>query len=38
LPEPATGADQWWANELHPTPAGFKRLVQQRFMPEIDRL
>jgi len=38
LPEPAQGPQQWWANELHPTPAGFRRLVAQKFLPEIDRL
>ena len=38
LPEPAQGIEQWWANELHPTPAGFRRLARERFMPEIGKL
>lgn len=27
---PETGTGQWWANELHPTPRGFRRLAQNR--------
>jgi hypothetical protein len=33
LPEDAS----WWANELHPTPAGFKRLAQKAFVPALKK-
>lgn len=38
LPEPDSGHEQWWANELHPTPAGFKRLAHKAFVPELRKL
>lgn len=27
---PESGSTRWWANELHPTPKGFKRIAQNR--------
>ena len=38
MPEQSEGIDQWWANELHPTPRGFKLLVQKAFLPELRKL
>lgn len=38
MPEPEEGNDQWWANELHPTPAGFKLLAKKAFVPELKKL
>jgi hypothetical protein len=26
-----------WANELHPKPEGFKRIVQERWQPVLKR-
>lgn len=38
-PEPtdpaASSDDQWWANELHPTPKGFRLLATQAFIPAL---
>jgi hypothetical protein len=25
-----------WANELHPTPEGFRRLAELKFLPALD--
>jgi hypothetical protein len=38
LPENDSSKDQWWANELHPTPAGFKRLAAKAFIPELKKI
>jgi hypothetical protein len=35
LPEEAPNGGSWWANELHPTPAGFKRLASRVFVPAL---
>lgn len=35
MPEKADGKEQWWANELHPTPRGFKRLVTKAILPPL---
>lgn len=29
--------EKWWANELHPTPAGFKFLAKKAFVPELKK-
>jgi hypothetical protein len=34
LPESAS----WWANELHPTPAGFELLVKKTFAPALRKI
>jgi len=34
MPEDA----QWWANELHPTPAGFRLLVKKAFAPALKKI
>ena len=36
LPEISDGLQQWWANELHPTPRGFNLLAQEVFVPALD--
>jgi hypothetical protein len=28
--------ERGWANELHPTPRGFMRLVERKFLPALD--
>ncbi|MGJ7579567.1 GDSL-type esterase/lipase family protein [Variovorax sp. RHLX14] len=33
-----TLSEDAWANELHPTPAGFRLLAQVRFLPELDAI
>jgi len=38
LPNEADAKDRWWANELHPTPAGFRLLVKKAFAPELQKL
>jgi hypothetical protein len=38
LPDAASQVQDWWANELHPTPAGFKRLAEKVFTPAIQAL
>lgn len=38
LPDGENVTDQWWANELHPTPAGFKRLATKAFVPELKKI
>lgn len=38
LPDGDAVKDQWWANELHPTPAGFKLLVKKAFAPELRKI
>jgi len=39
MPEPsdptAQNDDQWWANELHPTPKGFRLLAAKAFIPAL---
>lgn len=36
MPEDSKVKDQYWSNELHPTPRGFKLLVSQAFMPQLE--
>ena len=36
MPEVSDGLQQWWANELHPTPRGFNLLAQKVFIPALD--
>ena len=31
----AQSDDQWWANELHPTPKGFRLLATKAFIPAL---
>jgi hypothetical protein len=31
-------ADADWANELHPTAAGFRKIVDQKWLPELGKL
>ena len=38
LPDGDEFKDDWWANELHPTPAGFKRIANKVFVPELRKL
>jgi hypothetical protein len=38
MPGGAEAKDDWWANELHPTRRGFKRLVAKAFLPELKKL
>jgi hypothetical protein len=38
LPEQPASVNRWWANELHPTPEGFKRLVRDAFLPALDKI
>ncbi len=38
MPDDPTGADCWWANELHPTPAGFHLLAKKAFIPAIKKV
>jgi hypothetical protein len=35
LPAGKDGDPQWWANELHPTPEGFKLLATQAVVPAL---
>ncbi|RYE02012.1 MAG: SGNH/GDSL hydrolase family protein [Sphingobacteriales bacterium] len=37
LPEKPDGVASWWANELHPTPRGFRRIADQKFIPELKK-
>lgn len=37
MPEDEANAQQWWANELHPTPRGFKLLARKAFVPELQK-
>ena len=38
MPELDSGVDQWWADELHPTPKGFKLIAKKAFIPELKNL
>lgn len=38
MPDGDDVKETWWANELHPTPAGFKLLVTKAFVPELKKL
>jgi hypothetical protein len=35
LPDSAADSDTWWANELHPTIKGFRRLARKVFIPAM---
>ena len=37
MPDEPTGFERWWANELHPTPQGFKLLANRAFVPELKK-
>jgi hypothetical protein len=37
MPDDDGNKDQWWANELHPTPAGFKLLAKKAFTPALQQ-
>lgn len=37
LPELANGKSQWWANELHPTRKGFRRIAENRMKAPIEK-
>ena len=38
LPEdPGPTDERWWANELHPTPKGFKRIATNRLQTPLDQ-
>lgn len=38
MPDDPTGVDRWWANELHPTPAGFRLLARKAFIPAMKKV
>jgi hypothetical protein len=38
LPEQPASVNRWWANELHPTPEGFKKLVDDAFLPALKKV
>lgn len=38
MPDESTDKDRWWANELHPTPAGFRLLAQKAFIPALQKV
>lgn len=38
LPDGDAAVQQWWANELHPTPAGFKLLAKKAFVPALKKI
>lgn len=38
LPETGDVVQQWWANELHPTPRGFNLLAEQVFVPALEQV
>lgn len=38
MPEDDGTKDQWWANELHPTPKGFKLLAKRAFIPALKKV
>ena len=38
MPDSNNNIEQWWANELHPTPAGFKLLSKKVFVPELKKI
>lgn len=38
MPEDVASVDRWWANELHPTPRGFRRITQKKFLPALAKL
>jgi hypothetical protein len=35
MPDDPAQVDQWWANELHPTPKGWKLLSKKAFVPAL---
>ena len=35
LPDDPDSKEQWWANELHPTPQGFQLLANKVFLPAL---
>lgn len=35
LPDDESVVDDWWANELHPTPQGFRKLAKEAFVPAL---
>lgn len=38
LPENEDGFTRWWANELHPTPQGFKRIAKNRLKAGLEEV
>src|SRR5262249_28585073 len=38
MPDGPDVVDQWWANELHPTPPGFKLIANKVFVPALKKL
>ena len=38
MPDDDGSKERWWANELHPTPAGFRLLATKAFVPELKKL
>jgi hypothetical protein len=38
MPDDGTPVDQWWANELHPTPKGWKLLCRKAFIPALKQV
>ena len=38
MPDDPGTVDRWWANELHPTPAGFKLLAKSAFIPAMKKV
>lgn len=38
MPEDVNTVDQWWANELHPTPAGFKLIATKVWVPALRKV
>jgi hypothetical protein len=38
IPDDPKGVEQWWANELHPTPAGFHLLAENIFIPALEKV
>jgi len=38
MPDSPGTAEQWWANELHPTPQGFKLLAKKAFVPALKKI
>lgn len=37
MPDDSAVKNEWWANELHPTPKGFKRIARKTILPELKK-
>lgn len=38
MPDDEKNKEQWWANELHPTPKGFALLAKKVFIPSLKKV